>query len=229
MRALRFLNTVGAFACSVLCCSACFAQTETQIPPAKPQAGAQRHLSEGVRLATKNNYKEARLLLEKANAEQPGTFEILFNLGQVYLHLGEYPKAERSLSEAGKLSLQPEDTAATLYLLAQAQAKESRPLDALDALVRARKLAPKNVDVLYLMAEISMSRNYFEDAIPLLEEALTTAPQRTDVQTALGECYFKADKIERSIAIFSALAKQRRAVEDHAYLGLAHTHLGRFA
>ncbi len=168
-------------------------------------------------------------MLEKANAEAPGTFAILFNLGQVYLHLGEYQDAEQTLSEAGTLSPHPDDKGATLYLLAQVQSKESRPLDALDSLVRARRLTPKNVDVLYLMAEISMSRKYFEDAIPLLEEALTIAPQRLDLQTAIGECYFKSDKIERSIEIFSALAKQHRSVEDHAYLGMAHTYLGRFA
>ena len=229
MRPLQTIKTTGVLACCVLCCAAAFAQAASQVGPAKLQASAQRHLSDALQLATKNNYKEARLLLEKANAEEPGTFAILFNLGQVYLHLGEYPKAETALTEAGKLSPQPEDTAATLYLLAQAQAKESRPLDALDSLVRARKLTPKNVDVLYLMAEISMSRKYFEDAIPLLEEALTIAPQRTEVQTALGECYFNSDKIERSMEIFTALAKQRRAVEDHAYLGMAHTYLGRFA
>ena len=229
MRALRFLNTVRTLTCCVLCCAAGFSQTAPLPPPAQMQASAQRHLSEALQLATKNSYNDARLLLEKANVEEPRTFAILFNLGQVYLHLGEYPKAERALRQAETLSPQPEDTAATLYLLAQAQAKESRPFDALDALVAARKLAPKNVDVLYLMAEISMSRNYFEDAIPLLEEALQIAPQRMDVQTAIGECYFKSDKIERSIEVFSALAQRRRDVEDHAYLGMAHTYLGRFA
>ena len=228
MKALRSSNPAAALACCLLCCAVVFAQTESPTPPAKMQAGAQRHLSEALQLATRNNYKAAGLLLEKANAELPSTFAILFNLGQVYLHLGEYPKAERALSEAGKLSPQPEDTAATLYLLAQAQSKQSRPLDALDTLIRARKLAPKNVDVLYLMAAISMSRKYFEDAIPLLEEALTISPQRMDLQSAIGECYFKSDKIERSIEVFAALAKQRKAVEDHAYLGMAHTYLGRF-
>lgn len=229
MRPLRYIKTVAALACCVLLPVAGFAQTAPQISPAKLQANAQRNLAEAVQLATKNNYKEARLLLERANAEDPGKFAILFNLGQVYLHLKEYSSAERALNEADRLSSRPEDTAATLYLLAQTQAKESRPLDALDALVRARKLTPKNVDVLYLMAEISMSRKYFEDAIPMLEEAFTIAPQRMDVQTALGECYFKSDKIERSIEVFTELAKQRRAVEDHAYLGMAHTYLGRFA
>ena len=229
MRAVRFLHTVRAVACCALFCAAGVSQTPTQATSLKMQASAQRHLSEALQLATKNSYKNAELLLEKANAEEPGTFAILFNLGQVYLHLGEYPSADRALREAVKLSSHPEDTSAALYLLAQSQAKESRPLDALDALVRARKLTPKNVDVLSLMAEISMSRKYFEDAIPLLEEALTIAPKRVDVQTELGECYLKADKIDRSIEIFSSLTKQRKAVEDHAYLGMAHTYLGRFA
>ena len=229
MKALRWLQAFGALASCSLCYAARLPQTETSIPAVKMQASAQRHLSEALQLATRNGYKQAQLLLEKANAEEPGTFAILFNLGQVYLHVGDYPKAERALSEAGKLSSQPEDTAATLYLLAQTQAKESRPLDALDLLVTARKLTPKNVDVLYLMAEVSMSRGYFEDALPLLQEALSIAPERLDVQTAMGECYFKSDKIERSIEVFSALAMRRRAVEDHAYLGMANTYLGRFA
>ena len=226
MRLLRRFTSTGAVGCCVLLCGGSWAQTTNPTPT---QASAQRHLSAGIQLASKKSYKEARLELEKADAEQPGTFAILFSLGQVDLQLGEYPKAEATLIRASKLTSEPEELAATLYLLGETEAKESRPLDALDTLVKARKLAPKNVDVLYLMAEISISRKYFEDAIPLLEEALTIAPQRLDVQTALGESYFKSDKIERSIDVFSALAKQRKAVEDHAYLGMAHTYLGRFA
>ena len=226
MRLLSRFNCVAAVACCVLWWSEGWTQTTT---PAPIQPSAQRHLSAGIQLASKKSYKEARLELEKADAEQPGTFTILFSLGQVDLRLGEYPKAEATLNRASKLTSEPEELAETLHLLGETEAKESRPLDALDTLVRARKLAPKNVEVLYLMAEISISRKYFEDAIPLLEEALAIAPQRMDVQAALGECYFKSDKIEQSIEVFSALAKQRKTVGDHAYLGMAHTYLGRFA
>jgi tetratricopeptide (TPR) repeat protein len=229
MRACRILNTVSALGFFALYCAVGGAQTATQTQPAKLQASAQQNLSAALQLATRNSYKQARLLLEKADEEEPGTFAILFSLGQVYLHLGEYPRAVRALSEAGRLSSPPEEMAATLYLLAQAEAKQSRPLDALDALVRARKLSPKNVDVLYLMAEISMSRNYFEDAIPLLEEAATLAPQRADVAVSLGECYLKSGRTESSIEVFNELTKKRNALEDHMYLGIAHRYLGRFA
>jgi tetratricopeptide (TPR) repeat protein len=224
MRPFRKFVKAVAIGCCALWSGGGLAQTATAT-----QSNAQKHLSAGIHLASKKSYKEARPELEKADAEQPGTFAILFSLGQVYLQLGEYPKAEATLNRASKLTSEPEETAETLYLLGETEAKESRPLDALDTLVKARKLAPKNVDILYATAEISMARKYFEDAIPLLEEALTIAPQRQDLQAALGECYFKSGKIERSIEVFSRLAAQRKAVEDHAYLGMAHTHLGRFA
>ena len=42
----------------------------------------QLHFSLGVLLASQQQYKAAQLELEKANTLQPGTFEILFNLGQ---------------------------------------------------------------------------------------------------------------------------------------------------
>ena len=128
----------------------------------------QLHLSLGVLLASEKQYKAAQLELEKADALQPGTFEILFNLGQASLRNGDNQNAELALSRA--LKLKPESPE-TLYLLAQVYTNESRPLDALDLLVRANKLAPENPDILYLMAQISISQKYYEDAMPLLEKA----------------------------------------------------------
>jgi len=41
-----------------------------------------------------SNYNSAEHELEKANALQPETFEILYNLGQAYVRSGKYDKAE---------------------------------------------------------------------------------------------------------------------------------------
>ena len=72
----------------------------------------------------KNSTRPARLELEKANALQPETFEILFNLGQTYLRSGgNYAKAELILNRA--LKLKP-DSAETLYLLAQVYSEQNR-------------------------------------------------------------------------------------------------------
>ena len=185
----------------------------------------QLHFSLGILLSSEKQYKPAELELEKTDALQPGTFEILYNLGQTYLRAGENSKAALVLSRA--LKLQP-DSPDTLHLLAQVDANESRPLDALELLVRAHKLAPQNTDVILLMARVSMSQNYYEDAIPLLESGLTIAPQRLDVLSALGESYFMAGKVDKAIETFQKLIKMDPSARSYAFLGVSYRHLGRF-
>ena len=146
----------------------------------------QLHFTLGVLLASAKQYRAAQLELEKANALQPETFEILYNLGQTYLRTNEYTKAESALNRA--LKLKP-DSPDTLYLLAQVAADQTRSVDALDLLVRAHKLAPQNTDIIFLLARVSMSQNYFEDAIPLLESGVQIAPKRADLHAALGQIH----------------------------------------
>ncbi len=141
------------------------------------------HSTLGVLLAQEKQYPAAELELEKADALQPETFEILFDLGQTYLRGGQYAKAELELNRA--LKLKPESPEA-LSLLAQADAQQKRPVDALELLVRANKLAPENPDIILLLAQTSMSQKYFEDAIPLLESGVKIAPQRADLVRRAG-------------------------------------------
>jgi len=185
----------------------------------------QVHFSLGLLLASQKQYKPAQLELEKADALQPETFEILYNLGEDLLRLGDFPKAEHVLTRA--LKLKPESPE-TLCLLAQAYTNQSRPLDALDLLVRAHRLAPENSDVIFLMAQVSMSQNYFEDAIPLLEAGAQIAPTRTDLIAALGESYFMAGKVEKAIEEFKKLLAIENSARSYAFLGLSYRNLGRF-
>jgi tetratricopeptide (TPR) repeat protein len=185
----------------------------------------QLHFSLGVMLASEKEYKPAELELEKADALQPGTFEILYNLGQAYLRAGAYSKAEFVLDRA--LKLKP-DSPETLNLLAQVYSNESRPLDALDLLVRAHKIAPENTDVIFLMARVSMSQNYYEDAIPLLESGLAIAPQRSDMLAALGESYFMAGRVDKASEKFQKLVQLDPSARSYVYLGISYRHLGRF-
>jgi tetratricopeptide (TPR) repeat protein len=185
----------------------------------------QLHFSLGIMLASEKQYGPAQLELEKADALRPGTFEILYNLGQAYLRAGAYSKAGFVLNRA--LKLKP-DSPETLYLLAQAYSNESRPLDALDVLVRAHKIAPENTDVIFLMARVSMSQNYYEDAIPLLESGLAIAPQRSDLLAALGESYFMAGKMDKASEKFQQLIKLDPSARSYLFLGISYRNLGRF-
>ena len=191
----------------------------------KNKDDVQVHFSLGVLLASEKQWKPGLLELEKADALQPDTFEILFNLGQAYLRSGQNINAEPALTRA--LKLKPE-SAETLYLLAQVYANESRPRDSLELLVRAHKLAPGDIDIIYLLAQVSMSQSYYEDAIPLLESGLQLAPQRSDLHAALGQSYFMAGKNDLAIDEFKKLIELERSARSYAFLGIAYRQLGRF-
>jgi tetratricopeptide (TPR) repeat protein len=183
------------------------------------------HFTLGVLLASEKQYRPAELELEKANALQPETLEILYNLAQTYLRNGEYSKAEPLLNRA--LKLKP-DSPDILYLMAQVASEQSRPVDALDVLARAHKLAPENADIIFLLARVSMSQNYFEDAIPLLESGLKIAPQRADLRAALGESYFMSGRAEKALDEFKKLIELDPSARSYAFMGLSYRHLGRF-
>jgi tetratricopeptide (TPR) repeat protein len=183
------------------------------------------HFTLGVLLASEKQYRPAQLELEKADALQPGTLEILNALGQAYLRGGDYAKAELMLNRAAKLK---PDSAETLYLLAQTYQKQNRSVDALDLLVRAHRLAPENTDIIFLLARVSMSQNYYEDAIPLLESGVKLAPQRADLHAALGESYFKTEKTEKGIAEFQRLIEIEPTAQSYAFMGISYRRLGRF-
>jgi tetratricopeptide (TPR) repeat protein len=185
----------------------------------------QLHFTLGVLLGSEKQYRPAQLELEKANALQPETHEILYNLGQAYLRSGDYAKAELITNRA--LKLKP-DSPDTLYLLAQIYADQKKVVDALDLLVRAHKLSPQNTDVIFLLARVSMTQNYFEDAIPLLESGLKIAPNRADLRAALGESYFMSGKAEKAIEEFKALIALDPSARSYAFMGLSYRHLGRF-
>jgi tetratricopeptide (TPR) repeat protein len=185
----------------------------------------QLHFTLGVLLASEKQYKAAQRELETANALQPETFEILYDLGQTYLRSGEYAKAEAALNRAVKLK---PDSPETLYLIGQVYSDQMKAVDALDVLVRAHKLAPQNADIIFLLARVSMSQNYFEDAIPLLESGLKIAPQRADLHAALGESYFMSGKVEKAIEEFKVLIELEPSAPSYAFMGLSYRHLGRF-
>jgi tetratricopeptide (TPR) repeat protein len=186
---------------------------------------AQAHLSLGVLLASQKQYKPAELELEKADALQPGSFEIAYNLGQAFLIGHQYPSAELQLSRA--LKLKPESPQ-TMYLLAQVYREESRPLDALELLVRANKLEPEDTDIILLMAQVTISQKYFEDAIPLLEKGEQIAPQRMDLRATLGEAYFKSNQVDKAIDELAKVIAIEPTARSYAFLGLSYEFLGRF-
>lgn len=183
------------------------------------------HFTLGVLLAKQGQYSEAIHEFESADALQPGTFEILHNLGHAYLQSGDYLKALDILNRALKLS---PDSVETLYFMAQAYANQGKDLDALDLIAKAHKLDPRNTDVIVLMARLSMRQSYYEDAIPLLQEGLKVDSRRPDLLAELGECYYVSGKVDQALPIFQTLLQVDSSSRAYAFVGVCYRHLGRF-
>jgi tetratricopeptide (TPR) repeat protein len=183
------------------------------------------HFTLGVILAKQAQYGEAIHEFEAADALEPGTFEILHNLGHAYLESGDNEKALAILDRALKLS---PDSVETLYFMAQAYANQGKDLDALDLIAKAHKLAPRNTDVVVLLARLSMRQSFYEDAIPLLEEGLKVDSRRPDLLAELGECYYVSGKVDQALPVFQTLLQVDSSSRAYAFVGVCYRHLGRF-
>jgi tetratricopeptide (TPR) repeat protein len=183
------------------------------------------HFTLGVLLAANKQYQAGARELEIADSLKPGTFEILYNLGQAYLRSGNNDRAEQVLQRA--LKLHPGSPEA-LYFLAKAYANQRQDGNALDLLTRAHQAAPRNTDVIFLMARLSMRQSFFEDAIPLLEQGVKIDPRRPDLHAALGECYFTTGKIPQALREFQTLIKLDPSARSYAFMALYYRHNGRY-
>ena len=183
------------------------------------------HFTLGVLLASEEEYPAAIHEFEAADALEPGTFEILHDLGQTYVKSGDNGRALEVLNRA--LKLRP-DSAETLYLIAQAYSNDGKDLNALDLLVKAHKLAPTNTDVIFLMARLSMKQSFYADAVPLLEEGLKVAPKSPKLLAALGECYFMVGKATEAKQTFQTLIQVEPSASSFTFMGLWYRHQGQF-
>lgn len=183
------------------------------------------HFTLGILLAGQKLYPEAIHEFELADALNPDTFEILYNLGQARLRSGDTTKAEEVLQRARQLK---PNSADTLYFLAQDDANQGKNVQALELLVDAHKLAPEDTDVIFLLARMSMLQDYYEDAIPVLEEGVKIAPRRVDLHAALGECYFTIGKIELAHHQFLTLIDLDPSARSYAFMGLSYRHQGQY-
>jgi tetratricopeptide (TPR) repeat protein len=183
------------------------------------------HFSLGVLLASAKQHGLALHELELANALQPGTPEILYNLGKIYHRNHDYAKAESALERAR--TIQP-DSLSLLSLLGQVYYNDRKDVQALELLLQAHKLAPKNTDVIFLLARLSMIQNFHEDAILLLEEGIKIDPKRPDLHSALGSCYFTTGKTDRAIQEFEALIRLDPSAKSYGLMGVCYRQLGRY-
>jgi len=183
------------------------------------------HFALGVVLGEENQFEAAEHELEIADGLKPGNYAILLKQGQASFHCKHYGKAESALHRA--LLINP-DSLEAMNTLGRVFIDQHRTVDALQVLVKAHKLAPRDTDIIFLMARVSMLESYDDDAIPLLEEGIKIAPRNPELHAALGECYFQTGKADKALAEFELLREIDPTAKPYAFLSFYYRYLGRF-
>lgn len=183
------------------------------------------HFALGVVLAEENQFEAAEHELEIADGLKPRNYAILLNQGRASFHCKHYGKAESALDRA--LLIDP-DSVEAMKTLGQVFIDQQRTVDALQVLVKAHKLAPRDADVIFLLARVSMLESYDDDAISLLEEGIKIAPRNPELHAALGECYFQTGKADKALAEFELLREIDPTAKPYAFLSFYYRYMGKF-
>jgi superkiller protein 3 len=160
------------------------------------------HFSLGTLFLEWKLYSEAVDELEHARTSEPRNFELLYNLGQAYRHVKKYSEAEDAFLQA--LSIQ--GSAEALYQLALVYVESKHADEAIQILVRARRLAPARPDVLLLLGRECIQEGFIEDAVGVLEDCVRIDPGKVEPHLLLGEALTKDKQFPRALNEYEKVA-----------------------
>ncbi len=167
-------------------------------------------------------YDDAIKVWEKASKMDMDNSKLLYDLGVLYLQMGRYDKAIKSLSDtvaALSSPLERSQKASALNLLGEAYTRDGNLLAAYNALNRAQAIAPENVDVMINLAVVLLKRGQTDDAIKELESIITIEPNNAKAVSYLGNALYEAGKLNESLVTLERaieIVKQRNTPQKDA-------------
>lgn len=191
-------------------------------------------------------YKQAIEMLYKALEAENDNIEILFQLGELYFLLNNFPRAvqylEKVLLKNGehieslkileKIYIYSKDYK-NAYFIAEKLFNIQQNPENLIELINISSLKNDlekiksfetsellNDKVLYAIAKAYYENNKSEDAKENLEKALNINPENEDSLVLLGKIYFDESEFEKSKNIFNTFSKTSENPEVLNYLGL---------
>ena len=186
----------------------------------------QLHFTLGVLLASAKQYDSAQRELEKANALQPETFEILFNLGQAYLRSGDSAKAEVVLNRA--LKLKPDSAETSLPAWRRSIPSRPKPWMLWTCWCAPTSWRRRTRTSSFCWPGSACRKTISRTRSRCSNPGLKIAPKRADLHAALGESYFMSGKTEKGHRRIPEADRNRPSARSYAFLGLSYRHLGRF-
>ncbi|MBX3169929.1 MAG: tetratricopeptide repeat protein [Candidatus Eremiobacteraeota bacterium] len=152
------------------------------------QPTASAHL--GMAECDKQQFRFAEALenFQKAATLEPQNFQVLADLGDLALQMGEQDLGIRSLKSA--LALEPNHP--EIYgLLAKAALQKGDRAEAIQALTTQLRLDPNDAFAAYTLATQWRAAGQYQEAGQLLSKALAAKPGDVQISLDLAECYEK--------------------------------------
>jgi tetratricopeptide (TPR) repeat protein len=149
------------------------------------------------------NYSSAVDLLAQAEAASPGETDALLFEARAFVHLSNFPAAERVL----RLYVASRPASSDgLYLLGFVLHRQNRPADSLAVYTRAAAIAPPTGDDLKIVGLDYVLLDDYADAIKWLQGAVERDPRNKDAWYYLGRAFYtKSQRREARLAFLTVL------------------------
>ena len=204
------------------------------------------YIKEAFELKSQKCYKQAIEMLYKALETENENIEILFQLGELYFLLKNFPRALHYLEkvlEKNPKHLDALKISGKIYLLsgnyrdAYNMAQRAFDIDqtpenilcmidilakteSIEKIAELEKNEISNDEVIYGFAKAYYDNGKLEAAKQRLEKTLNLNPDNADALVLLGKIYFDENEFEKSKNIFNTFPKTSENPEVLNYLGL---------
>ncbi|CAJ1405097.1 unnamed protein product [Effrenium voratum] len=188
---------------------------------ARNKAEAAEENAQGVKLLNSAQYDEAVRRFKRALAFEPGSVQVLDNIGLAYAKRQDYNSAyewyERAHTE------DPEDVE-TLFSLAWVERKRQRYAHARELFTKVLEIAPSHSKALWLLGDILKNSQEFEGAIQKFETLVRMQPSSVDGHISLAQCFEATKSYSRAAQMYTHILENLSPgrVDIHFALGKAY-------
>jgi tetratricopeptide (TPR) repeat protein len=147
-------------------------------------------------------FEQAISILDHAQSQDAGSFDLYFSIATYYFRLNDLPNAGTNYKLA--LDARPE-CSRCLYQLSRVAEQQNNSDEALSYLVAARKIAPRDADILFEFGKVCMRKDLYEDAIQSLSTAVQLRPDNVSFQYVLASAYTSRKNYKLAIPILEHL------------------------
>jgi tetratricopeptide (TPR) repeat protein len=157
-------------------------------------------ISYALMLIKAHKFEGAKDVLEELLQSDPGTQDILYNLGMCYTELDEPEKAVETLSECIRYYPHYSNAYVALGFAYSRLADDEK---AKDNFLRALEIEPSNPYALKNLGGLYGKENDYEKAIQCLEKSFSINPEDQQTAYGLGYTYFHIGKLDQADNYFN--------------------------